>query len=96
MTHTYYSRNAKQFSPEVLANTPYSAYTEEMLHSLPFEELKKVLPSAGLCSDGHLSFSNLDEMDRFYETMGKMARQRVHDMARKRREENQKKKNRKK
>lgn len=96
MTHTKYSLNAKQFSPEVLANTPYSAYTEEMLHSLPFEELVKVLPSAGLWGDGELSFSNLDESNRFHETSGKMARQRVHDMARKRREEMQKKKNRKK
>lgn len=92
MTHTKYSLNSKTFSPEVLANTPYSAYTEEMLKSLPFEELVKVLPSASLWGDGEVSFTNLDEADRFHESMVKMSRQRVHEMARKRREEMQKKK----
>jgi len=92
MTHTKYSLTATPFSQEVLDNTPHSEYTEEMLRSLPLEELVKVLPSASLWGDGEVSFGNLDEMERYNKSSFEMAKRRVHEMAAERREQMKKKK----
>jgi hypothetical protein len=91
MRHTKYSLTATPFSQEVLNNTPYSEYTEEMLKTLPYEELVKVLPSATLCSDGLVSFSNEEESNRYHKSLCELSRNRVHEMAAKRREQMRKK-----
>ena len=92
MTHTKYSLTATPFSQEVLDNTPHSEYTEEMLKSLPLEELVKVLPSASLCSDGLVSFTNEEEANRYHKSLCDFSRKRVHEMAAERREQMKKKK----
>ena len=92
MTHTKYSLTATPFSQEVLDNTPYSEYTEEMLKSLPLEELVKVLPSASLCSDGLVSFANEEEANRYHKSLCDFSRKRVHEMTAERREQMKKKK----
>jgi hypothetical protein len=92
MTHTKYSLTATPLSQEVLDNTPHSEYTEEMLKSLPLEELRKVLPSATLWGDGNVSFSNEEESRRYNQSLCELARKRVHTMAAERREQMKKKK----